>query len=52
MSGVEAFSHGATSFRPRYSTVSLYSPLDFHTGHMGLVKGEQVLLITAYLCSR
>jgi len=49
MSGMAALSGGVTSFRPRYSIVSLHSPVDFLTGHMGLLKCERVLLITAWL---
>ena len=41
MSGMAAFSGSVTSFRPRQPTVSLHSPLDFRTGHMGLLKGER-----------
>ena len=52
MSGTAALSGGVTSSRPWQSTVSLLSPLDFRTGHMGLSKGEGVLLISPWLSNQ
>ena len=43
---------GVTSFKIQYSTVSLHSLLEFCTGNMGLIKDEQVLLITPWLSSQ
>jgi len=37
MSDTAALSGGVTSFRPRQCTASLHSPVDFLTGHMGLL---------------
>lgn len=44
MSGTAALKSGVTSFRPRLSIVGVHSPQDFCTGHMGMLKGEQILL--------
>ena len=51
MSGTAALSGGVTSFRLQQSTVSLHFQLDFCTGHMGLLYGKQLLLITTWLTS-
>jgi len=49
MSSMTSLSGGVTSLRLQQSTVSLDSPVDFLTGHMGLLKLERVLLITPSL---
>jgi len=51
MSGTAALSSGMISCWLWQSIVRLYSPLDFHTGYMGLSKDEQVLLITPWFSS-
>ena len=51
MSGTAVLSGGVTSFRPRYSSVSLHSLLNFRSGHVGLLKGKRVLLITPWFSS-
>lgn len=47
--GTAALIVGINSFRARQSTVS---SLDFHVGHMGLLKGKQFQLITSWLSNR
>lgn len=47
-----AFSDDLSSLKPQQSTVGLHFPLDLHTGHVGLLKGEWVLLMTPWLSSQ